>query len=61
EGNYKLMDALDSEWAGVIPYTMLVAPGGKVIYRNMGAIDPLEVKRAVLGYYAETLPWWVTE
>jgi hypothetical protein len=55
------MDALDSEWAGVIPYTMLVAPGGKVIYRNMGAIDPLEVKRAVLGYYAETLPWWVTE
>lgn len=61
QDNYKLMDALDSEWAGAIPYTMLVAPGGKVIYRHMGAIDPLEVKRAVLGYYADTLPWWVTE
>lgn len=59
--NYKLMDALDSEWVGVIPYTMLVAPGGKVIYRHTEAIDPLEVKRAILGYYAETLPWWVTE
>jgi len=58
---YKLMDALDSEWAGVIPYTMLVAPGGKVIYQHMEAIDPLEVKRTILGYYADILPWWVTE
>ena len=40
---------------------MLVAPGGKVIYRHMGAIDPLEVKRTILGYYADTLPWWVRE
>jgi hypothetical protein len=27
---------------------MLVAPGGEVVYRHAGIIDPLEVKQAVV-------------
>ena len=50
----KLAEALDKEWPGPVPYTMIVAPGGKVIYRKSGAIDPLEVKRAIVGHLGRT-------
>ncbi|MFB3786584.1 MAG: redoxin domain-containing protein [bacterium] len=43
-----LMDAVDSQWAGAIPHTILVKPGGGIIYRHTGGIDPLEVKRAIV-------------
>ena len=47
-------DALDKEWPGPVPYTMLIAPGGKVLYRKAGAIDPLEVRRAVVNFLGRT-------
>jgi len=50
----KFAEALDKEWPGPVPYTMLIAPGGKVLYRKSGAIDPLEVKRAIVGYLGRT-------
>jgi hypothetical protein len=31
------------------PYTVLIAPDGKVIYRETGNIDPLVLKRAIVG------------
>lgn len=50
----RFADLLDKEWQGPLPYTLLIAPGGKVIYRKTGAIDPLEVKRAVVGHLGRT-------
>lgn len=47
-------EGLDKNWPGPIPYTLIVAPGGKVIYRKVGAIDPLEVKRAIVGQLGQT-------
>ena len=47
-------EALDKEWPGPLPYTLLVAPGGKVLYRKSGAIDPLEVKRAIVDSIGRT-------
>ncbi|MHC4571897.1 MAG: redoxin domain-containing protein [Planctomycetota bacterium] len=58
---YQLIEAVDKEWPGAIPYTILVEPGGKIVYRQMGLIDPLELKKAIVGYYSGTLPWWVRE
>lgn len=46
--------ALDKEWPGPVPYTILVAPGGKVVYRKSGSIDPLELKRAIVGVLGRT-------
>jgi peroxiredoxin len=46
--------ALDKEWPGPLPYTILIAPGGKILYRKVGAVDPLEVKRAIVGYLGRT-------
>ena len=47
---YRFMTALDKDLLGGIPYTMLVQPGGKVIYRHVGTVDPLELKKAIVGY-----------
>lgn len=47
-------EALDPEWPGPVPYTLLIAPGGKVIYRHVGEIDPLELKRAIVDVLGRT-------
>jgi thiol-disulfide isomerase/thioredoxin len=48
EDQEAFINAIDSRWQGNLPYTMLVAPGGEVVYRHAGIIDPLEVKQAVV-------------
>ncbi len=50
----KFAEALDQEWPGPVPYTVVIAPGGKVLYRKSGPIDPLELKRAIVGYLGRT-------
>jgi thiol-disulfide isomerase/thioredoxin len=47
---YALVDVVDPAWRGALPHTILVAPGGKVIHRSEGAIEPLELKKAIVGY-----------
>lgn len=34
-----LVAALDPEWPGPLPHTIVVAPGGKIIYRHNGSLD----------------------
>jgi peroxiredoxin len=53
----KLMDAFDPEWQGAVPYTLLIAPDGKVVYRETGSIDPLAIKRAIVPALNENKPW----
>jgi peroxiredoxin len=50
----RFVNALDPEWAGPVPYTMLIAPGGKVVYRHTGEVDPLELKRAIVTHIGRT-------
>jgi thiol-disulfide isomerase/thioredoxin len=45
---YKLMEAFDPSWNAALPYTMLIAPGGEVLYKVQGALDPLELKRTIV-------------
>ena len=45
---YKLIEALDPNWNGALPYTLLVEPGGKVVYSYQGSVDLLELKRAIV-------------
>ena len=40
--NDALSTALDPEWPGGFPYSILVAPGGKIIQRQMGEIDAMK-------------------
>ncbi len=50
EDRTELGEALDKDWEGGIPYTVIIKPGGEIIYRHTGPIDPLEVKKAIIGY-----------
>jgi thiol-disulfide isomerase/thioredoxin len=50
-GDHEAMkSALDAEWRGEIPHTLLVAPGGRVIYRSRGTFEPLALRKAIVGY-----------
>jgi thiol-disulfide isomerase/thioredoxin len=50
----KFAELLDKEWPGPLPHTLVIAPGGKVLYRKTGAMDALTVKRAIVGYLGRT-------
>jgi len=45
---YELMDAVDPSWQGAIPYTLLIEPGGNIIFRNQGMIDPGKLKKLIV-------------
>jgi peroxiredoxin len=50
----KLAEALDPQWPGPLPYTLLIAPGGEIVYRHNGPIEPVEVKKAIVDYLGRT-------
>jgi peroxiredoxin len=48
EDTYGLQAAFDPHWEAGVPFTMVIAPGGKVLYQKQGEVDILEVRRAIL-------------
>jgi len=52
-----LMNAFDPQWEGAVPYTVLLDPEGKVIYREVGSVDILAVKRAIQKGMNARKPW----
>jgi thiol-disulfide isomerase/thioredoxin len=48
ENKYPLIEAVDKNWSGALPYSLLIAPGGKTIYRHAGPIDPLHLKKTIV-------------
>ncbi len=53
----KLIDAFDPSWQGEVPYTVLISPEGKLVYREAGSVDPLALKRAIQKELNERKPW----
>ncbi|MCZ6673094.1 MAG: redoxin, partial [Verrucomicrobia bacterium] len=43
-----LVEALDPEWPGPIPFSILIDQDGKVLYRKLGIINPTLVKSKIL-------------
>jgi peroxiredoxin len=54
ESRDKLADLLDKEWQGPVPHTVLIAPGGKIIYHQTGELDSLAAKRAIVDFVGRT-------
>jgi thiol-disulfide isomerase/thioredoxin len=52
-----LINAFDPDWQGEVPYTVLIAPDGRIVYRETGSIDPLALKRAIVRTLNEKKPW----
>jgi peroxiredoxin len=54
ENRDKLADILDKEWRGPIPHTVLIAPGGKIVCRKSGPVDPIEVRKQIVDFIGRT-------
>lgn len=50
---YSLLAAFDADWNAAVPYTMLIRPGGEVVYRRQGTSGPLELKRLIIANLAD--------
>jgi thiol-disulfide isomerase/thioredoxin len=49
-----LVEATNKEWMGEVPLTLLVLRGGKIAYKHLGPIDPLDMKRAIVKILGRT-------
>lgn len=45
-----LQMAFDPAWDSAVPYTVLIDPDGKLLYRKLGSVDMLELRRTILAY-----------
>jgi peroxiredoxin len=41
-------DAISKDWNGALPYTVLVAPGGEILWKHQGELDAVEVRRQLV-------------
>jgi peroxiredoxin len=48
ESVYPLIETIDPAWQGALPYTLIVEPGGKIVYRSQGMIDPLALRKFIV-------------
>jgi thiol-disulfide isomerase/thioredoxin len=46
----KLIRMVDPRWDGALPYTLLVEPGGKVIYGKRGGFQPGLIKKMIVDH-----------
>jgi peroxiredoxin len=54
---YRSIEALDPEWQGPLPHTLVVDPDGKVIYRQTEELDFVELRRAIVKALNRAKPW----
>lgn len=45
---YEMIEAVDPTWQGALPYTLLIEPGGKIVYRKQDTINPPEMKKLIV-------------
>ena len=45
---YKLIEAVDPDWRGALPFTILIEPGGKIVYKKQDMGDPHEMKKLIV-------------
>jgi peroxiredoxin len=48
DDTYAMQAAFDPKWDSGVPYTVLLAPDGKVLYRETGEVDILKLRRTIL-------------
>ena len=47
-----MQEAFDPAWDSAVPYTILLSGDGKVLYKQMGSVDILELRRTILANVA---------
>lgn len=54
---YAQIEAIDPEWNGALPHTLLVNEKGEVIFRHTGPLDFLELRRRIVPALDAITPW----
>ena len=54
---YKLMAALDPDWNGALPHTLVLGADGAVLYRQTGELDFLKLRRVLVPALNRMTPW----
>jgi peroxiredoxin len=49
----KLAEAIDPEWSGALPHSVIVDSNGKVLWRHTGEIEVVALRRAILDALAQ--------
>lgn len=44
----KLAEAIDKEWTGAQPHTVLISPKGEILWRHSAQLDPVELRRQIV-------------
>ncbi|HWA28616.1 MAG TPA: redoxin domain-containing protein [Lacunisphaera sp.] len=57
DDKYAMIEAFDKDWNGELPYTLLIAPDGKVLYRESGSIDFIALRRVIVPEVEKIKPW----
>jgi thiol-disulfide isomerase/thioredoxin len=50
DDKYALIEAIDKDWNGALPYTILVEPNGKVVWRHQGDVDFAKLKKVIVDH-----------
>ncbi len=48
EDKYALIEAIDPDWDGALPYTLLIEPNGNIAWTHQGEVDFRELKKVIV-------------
>jgi thiol-disulfide isomerase/thioredoxin len=48
DDTYAMQAAFDAKWDAGVPFTMVIAPGGKVLFQQQGEVDIVALRRVIL-------------
>ncbi len=50
EDKYKIIETIDKDWPGSLPYTLIIKPGGEILFKKLGEIELLETRKVIVEY-----------
>lgn len=50
DDQYEVIEAIDPNWAGALPYTALIEPGGNIVWSHQGEVNFHELKRTIVDH-----------
>jgi len=54
---YDMIEVVNPEWNGIIPYTLLIKPGGEIVSEFKGALNALELRRQIVNVLGRQKDW----
>jgi thiol-disulfide isomerase/thioredoxin len=54
---YDMIEAVNPDWNGMIPYTLLIKPGGAIACILKGSADPIELRRQIVNVLGRHKDW----